>query len=447
MGEHRLAAVVPAWNEEAAIGDVVRGLRAAGACCVIVVDAGSADATQQAAREAGALVVEERRRGYGRACLTGAEAAGGHELIAFTDGDGSCDAADLPRLAAAAEGADVVLGRRLAVAPGALPWHAALGNAIVSAAIRRRTGRPVHDLPPAKVVRSDALRALDLDEHGYGWTVQLVGRSLAHPALRVVEVPAGFLVRAGGESKVSGRLGPSVRAARAMLGQAVTATRRRGALVLMAKAPRRGHSKTRLAAELGAEAAVDFWTVCLRDVAGRFLAAGRAAGLDVMAMTPSAADAARVRELTGLPCLVQGRPGLGEALLEVSSLPAPFTIAVSADVPTLPEERVLAAVDALRSAPAVLGPGEDGGYYLVGLRRGVSLARRRRAFLDVRMGGGDVLAHTTAALGGPVRLAPWADVDTAAELEWLAGQLAGDPAAAPAVAAWLADRRCAAEAG
>ncbi|HEY4028249.1 MAG TPA: glycosyltransferase, partial [Candidatus Dormibacteraeota bacterium] len=68
MSEHCLAAVVPAWNEEAAIADVVRGLRAAGACCVAVVDAGSTDATQRLAREAGALVLEERRRGYGLAC-------------------------------------------------------------------------------------------------------------------------------------------------------------------------------------------------------------------------------------------------------------------------------------------------------------------------------------------------------------------------------------------
>ncbi|HEY4025609.1 MAG TPA: DUF2064 domain-containing protein, partial [Candidatus Dormibacteraeota bacterium] len=425
----------------------VRGLRAAGACCVAVVDAGSTDATQRLAREAGALVLEERRRGYGLACQTGAEAVRGHELVAFLDGDGSCDPADLPRLAAAAHDADVVLGRRLEVARGAMPWHAALGNALVSAVIRRRTGRPVHDLPPAKVLRRDALQALGLDELGYGWTVQLVGRALAHPALRVVEVPAAFLPRAGGESKVSGRLGPSLRAGRAMLRHAVGATRRRGVLVLMAKAPRRGHSKTRLANGLGAEAAEGFWTACLRDAGRRVLAAGRVAGLDVMAMTPSAADAVRVRELTGLPCLVQRRPGLGEALLEVSSLTAPFTIAVSADAPTLPACLVLDAAGALRSAPVVLGPGEDGGYYLVGLRRGVSLARRRQAFLGVRMGGADVLEHTSAALGDPVRLAAWPDVDTAADLERLAGQLADDPSAAPAVAAWLSALQCAKEAG
>jgi glycosyltransferase A (GT-A) superfamily protein (DUF2064 family) len=438
--EHRLAAVVPAWNEAAAIGGVVRGLRRAGACCVLVVDPGSVDGTREAARAAGALVVEEPRRGYGRACLSGAAAAAGHELVAFLDGDGSCDPAELPRLAEAAAGADLVLGRRRRVEPGAMPWHAGLGNALVAALLRLRTGRAVHDLPPLKVVRADLLAALGLDEAGYGWTVQLLGRALAHPAARVVEVPAGFRPRTGGESKVSGRLVPSLRAGAAMLAHAATATRRRGALVLMAKAPRPGHCKTRLAAELGEAAAAEFWAACLRDVGPRLLAVGRSLGADVLAMTPSEADACVVRELTGLPCLVQRRRGLGQALLEVSDLPAPFTIAVSADAPTLPAERMACAVSALRSAAAVLGPGEDGGYYLVGLRRGFSRARRRLAFLEAPMGGPGVLAHTRAALRSPLELEPWPDVDTVPELGRLAAELERDPAAAPAVAAWLAGR-------
>ena len=58
---------------------------------------------------------------------------------------------------------------------------------------------------------------LRLDDAGYGWTTQLVGRALAHPALKVVEAAVAFRRRAGGESKVSGRLGPSLRAGRAML--------------------------------------------------------------------------------------------------------------------------------------------------------------------------------------------------------------------------------------
>jgi glycosyltransferase A (GT-A) superfamily protein (DUF2064 family) len=322
-----------------------------------------------------------------------------------------------------------------------MPWHARLGNTLVASVLRARTGRAVHDLPPFKVVRTDALEALALDATGYGWPVQLVGRALAHPALRVVEAPAGFLPRAGGESKVSGQLGPSVRAGRAMLGEAA-GTRRRGVLALMAKAPRPGHCKTRLAADLGTDAAAGFWAACLADSAGRLFAAGRAAGADVLAMTPSAADACAVRELTGLPCLVQHRPGLGHALMEVSELPAPFTIAVSADAPTLPAARLLDAVSALRGgADAVLGPGEDGGYYLVGLRRGVSPERRRRAFLAAPLGGDDVLERTRRALGRVVELASWPDVDTATELDRLAADLVRDPEAAPSVARWLAATR------
>src|SRR5262249_10415083 len=155
----------------------------------------------------------------------------------------------------------------------------------------------------------------------------------------------------------------------AMLGQARSATRGRGLLVMMAKAPRRGHCKTRLADEVGVAAAQGFWTASLQDSARTLLAAGREAGPDVLALVPSPAAAAAVRELTGPPCLVHHRPGLGQALLEVSALPAPYTVAVSADTPTLPVQRLLLAVEALRSAPAVLGPCEDGGYYLVGLRR------------------------------------------------------------------------------
>lgn len=441
MTEHGVAAVVPAWNEAAAIGGVVRGLRRAGACCVYVVDPGSEDGTATAARKAGAKVIEETRRGYGRACLSGATAAGGHRLVAFLDGDGSCDPSQLGHLVAAAESADLVLGRRADVAPGAMGRHAWIGNVLVSALLRARTGISVGDLPPFKVVHSDVLAALSLDEPGYGWTVQLIGRALAHQALRVAEVPVSFLPRAGGESKVSGQLGPSLRAARAMLVQARAATRRRGLLVMMAKAPRAGHSKTRLAVGIGEEAASEFWRACLRDTAGRLVAVGREAGLDVLAMTPSPADAAAVRALTGLPCLVQRRSGLGHALLEVSELPAPFTIAVSADAPNLPVQRLLAAVAALRTSPAVLGPGDDGGYYLVGLRHGFPLDRRRRAFVDQPLGGPDVLAWTRSALGGAAELEPWADVDTTAELEQLAQHLVRDPMAAPAVASWLAGSR------
>ena len=441
MAEHRLAAVVPAWNEASTIEDVVRGLHAAGACCVFVVDPGSTDGTPALAARAGAVVVHEARRGYGRACMSGAAAASGHELVAFLDGDGSCDPAELRTLdrAAVETGSDVVLGWRNRVEAGAMPWHAGLGNRLGAAILGLRTGHRVRDLPPFKLIRGDALAVLGLDEARYGWTTQLVGRALAHPALLVIEVPVTFRARGGGESKVSGRLGPSLRAGVAILGQTWSASRRRGLLVLMAKAPRAGHSKTRLASKMGTRPANGFWAACLRDTGTRLRGAAAAAGLDVAAMTPSPEDAVEVRRLTGLPALTQRRPGLGEALLEVSELPAPFTIAVSADVPTLPQTLVLDAVRSLRERPAVLGPGLDGGYYLVGLRRGFPAGRRRAAYLEAPMGTDSVLEHTRIALGNPGQLAAWPDVDSADELRDLARVLERDPQAAPAVAAWLRD--------
>jgi len=444
--EHRLAAVVPTLNEIAAIGDVVRGLRASGACCVFVVDGGSTDGSQEAARQAGAVVAEERRPGYGHACLTGAQVGAGHELVAFLDGDGSCDPAELQTLEqAASKGADVVLGRRQDVQAGALAWHARLGNRLVAKVLRARSGRPVHDVPPFKLVRADVLASLGLDDAGYGWTVQLIGRALVHPALKVLEVPVRFRRRTGGQSKVSGRLVPSVRAACAMIVQACWATRRRGLLVLIAKAPGAGHSKTRLESGLGPGPTRSFWAACLFDAGTRLREAASATGLYAASMTPSPEDAVEVRRLTGLPALAQSRPGLGEALLEVSGLPAPFTVAISADVPTLPRVLVLAALGALRRSPAVLGPGLDGGYYLVGLRRRVPRRRRERAYLKAPMGTATVLEHTRTALGDAVLLPAWPDVDTVQDLYELARRLKCDPGAAPAISAWLRDHGIQAE--
>ena len=88
--------IIPALNEEGAIGAVVRGLLARGAARVIVVDNGSTDATARIAREAGAVVVAEPLRGYGRACLAGIAALQYEGIVVIADGDGCDDPADLP---------------------------------------------------------------------------------------------------------------------------------------------------------------------------------------------------------------------------------------------------------------------------------------------------------------------------------------------------------------
>src|ERR1700686_3879828 len=84
----RVAVVIPTLNEEASIGGVVRALPRDRVSRVIVADGGSADATVARAREAGAEVIAAGR-GYGRACLAGAAAATGAEIVIFMDGDGA----------------------------------------------------------------------------------------------------------------------------------------------------------------------------------------------------------------------------------------------------------------------------------------------------------------------------------------------------------------------
>lgn len=460
---HTVAAVIPTLDEATAIGPLVAGLRGAGACCVFVVDAGSRDGTPGVARAAGGVVLDERRRGYGRACLTGAErAVADHEVVAFLDGDGSCDPTDLPSLLDGLEQADIVLGARSRSSSeaGAFPWHARAGNLLVAAILWWRTGRRVHDLPPFKVARRSALRALDLDDPGFGWTVQLVARALRAPGLRVVERPAAFRRRQGGRSKVSGSLRASVSAGRRMLGCAIEETRRRPVIALMAKAPRAGHAKTRLAADIGEAAALELWSACLADLGPAVRAAARGVA-DTIAIVPSVDDAGPVAELLGpgWPTFVQHRPGLGGAIVDAfllaESRGADRAIAVSGDNPTLPAAQLLAALDTLDSCAAVVGPSPDGGYYLVGAR----VARRRLArpglpsrrrigprleavFGSARLGGDSALTSTTRALRAanlaPQFTDPWPDIDTAADLVALAASLGRDVRTAPHTRAWLA---------
>src|SRR5436309_13261158 len=107
--------VIPALNEAGAIGDLVRRVPAGAVREIIVVDNGSTDATASVAAAAGARVVREHRRGYGAACWAGVSAVSADtDVVAFLDGDGSQDPAELPEiLEPIADGrADFVLGAR-----------------------------------------------------------------------------------------------------------------------------------------------------------------------------------------------------------------------------------------------------------------------------------------------------------------------------------------------
>jgi glycosyltransferase involved in cell wall biosynthesis len=169
----------------------------------IVVDNGSRDGSGERARALGARVVPEARRGFGAACDAGLRAAT-TDIVCFMDCDGSLDGADLPRVAHAVEDgdADLVLGTRTPVTPGAWPWHARAGNRVVARAVRWRTGVALRDIGPMRAARRDALLQLGIVDRRSGWPLEMVLRA-ATSGWRIQEVDVGYAPRIG-RSKVTG---------------------------------------------------------------------------------------------------------------------------------------------------------------------------------------------------------------------------------------------------
>jgi glycosyltransferase involved in cell wall biosynthesis len=222
MTADRVAIVIPALNEEAALRSLLAEIPSQLARWVIVVDNGSTDATAEVASAAGVIVASEPIRGYGRACLKGLRTAQelGATIVAYMDGDGSDDPADLAMmLAPIIEGrADFVIGSRISTRAerGAIPPQARLGNGLVSRMIRFLYGVRLHDIGSFRVIRCASLDALHMREMTFGWPVEMVVKA-ARAHYRILEMPIHYRHRSHGRSKVAGTLVGSIKAAYYML--------------------------------------------------------------------------------------------------------------------------------------------------------------------------------------------------------------------------------------
>jgi glycosyltransferase involved in cell wall biosynthesis len=205
-----ISVVIPALNEEETIGAVVSAVPREIASEVIVVDNGSDDRTAERAREAGARVVSEPRRGYGRACRAGVGAVAARcEIIVFLDGDGS----DCPELMnrlvepVKARTHDFVIGSRTRGRrePGSMNFQQLFAGRAAGLLTGALYGVRYTDMCPFRAIRRDALARLSMREETYGWNLEMQMRA-ARAGLRILEVPVEHRRRAGGESKVSGNL-------------------------------------------------------------------------------------------------------------------------------------------------------------------------------------------------------------------------------------------------
>jgi glycosyltransferase involved in cell wall biosynthesis len=215
-GDKIVSVIIPCLNEEAPIAGVVGEVLAQGVDEVIVVDNGSTDRTAERAAAAGARVVCEPQRGYGRACATGLRSLREDaEIVCFLDGDGSDVPDFLPAVVGPiAEGtADFVMGSRTRGRRelGSMTAQQLVAGWLAGVLLRLTYNVRFTDMSPFRAIAVGRLRALGMSEQTYGWNLEMQMRAAA-TRCRILEIPVDHRCRRGGVSKVSGNLAAGLQA-------------------------------------------------------------------------------------------------------------------------------------------------------------------------------------------------------------------------------------------
>lgn len=212
----RVFVIIPAFNEEEAIGKVIEEIPAGWVTETIVVSNGSTDQTEAVAAAAGATVLVENRRGYGSACLKGIAYARNRmpDMLVFLDGDHSDYPEEIPNLLAPIlqNKADLVIGSRVLgkKEKGSLSPQQVFGNWLATKLLRLIYGVHYTDLGPFRAIRFDQYEKLGMKDPDYGWTMEMQVKA-AKQGIKSLEIPVRYRKRIG-ESKVSGTLKGSIMA-------------------------------------------------------------------------------------------------------------------------------------------------------------------------------------------------------------------------------------------
>ncbi len=404
--DHTIAVIIPVLNEEASIGRVLDDIPA-WVDDIVVADNGSTDGTAAVARDHGARVVHEPRRGYGSACLRGMAHLENPDIVVFLDGDYSDYPEDMDTLVAPilTGEVDLVIGSRVLGdnEPGALTPQAAFGNWLATRLMRLFWGVRYTDLGPFRAIRYRTLLELGMADPDYGWTVEMQIRA----ALQGVphdEVTVRYRKRIG-LSKVSGTVRGVVGAGTKILGTIFLAlvawprTRKTRALVVFSRYPVPGATKTRLIPALGAEGAA----AQQRAMTEHTLQTALPFGLETLTQVRyTGGSRHEMRDWLGprFEYVEQGGGDLGERMLraftENFAQACGKVVIIGTDCPALDACVTHRAFLALDDHDLVIGPASDGGYYLIGLRIHAAGDELSGLFQQIEWGGEHVRRDTLA---------------------------------------------------
>ncbi len=204
--------IIPAFNEENAVGNVIAEIPKDLVREVIVCNNGSTDKTSQVASAAGATVVLQLEKGYGNACLKGMEYIAAKpkteqpDIVVFIDADYSDYPEEMRDLVQPIinQNMDLVIGSRALgnLEKGAMTPQQIFGNWLATNLIRLIYNYHFTDLGPFRAIRYDKLLALEMADKTYGWTVEMQVKA-AKMRMNCTEVPVNYRKRVG-FSKISG---------------------------------------------------------------------------------------------------------------------------------------------------------------------------------------------------------------------------------------------------
>ena len=221
MNETKISIIIPALNEENSIGQVINSLPKI-YHQLIVVDNGSNDSTRKIAKKNGAIVLIEKNRGYGNACLRGIQflKKTPPDIVVFLDGDFSDFPQEIKKIIKPIEQkkVDFVIGSRIKSLreKGSMTPQQIFGNKLACFLLKLIYGGKFTDLGPFRAIKWDTLMDLNMIDKTYGWTIEMQLKVL-RKKISYTETPVRYRRRIG-NSKISGTLKGSLLAGIKIIG-------------------------------------------------------------------------------------------------------------------------------------------------------------------------------------------------------------------------------------